>query len=289
MHIVLGATGHIGSAVAETLLENQEPVTIVTRSRDKAAIWEQKGAHVAVADVSDVEALWKILDNGQTLFLVNPPAAPNTDTVAEELKTAHYILQALEGSTIEKVVAISTYGAQQGDNIADLGVLYEMEHQLARLDVPADVIRCAYYMSNWDTALESVMQEGKLYTFLPKALKLPMVAPQDIGRFAARLMMQQHENSGLYNFEGPERYSPEDVAQAFGKALNKPVEVIEIPREERVSSLISLGFLPKSAESFSNMTDITIEQDFGLDVEPVRGLTTISDYVQLLVNQHIKS
>jgi uncharacterized protein YbjT (DUF2867 family) len=285
MHIVLGATGHIGSAVAETLLENQEPVTIVTRSRDKAAEWERKGAKAAIADVSDVEALWKIFDSGKTLFLLNPPASPESDMVAEELKTVHYILQALEGSTIEKVVATSTYGAQQGDNIGDLGVLYEMEHQLARLDVPADIIRGAYYMSNWDTYLESARREGKLYTFFPKDFKLPMVAPQDIGRFAARLLMQQHENSGLYFFEGPEMYSAEDVAQAFQHALSKPVEVVEIPREQRIGLLTSMGFSPKSAESLSNMTDITIDGNYEVGIEPVRGLTTIFDYVQLLVNQ----
>lgn len=61
MHIILGATGHVGSAVANALLEGGEPVTIVTHNPQKAGDWQQRGAQVAVADVHDTAALRRIL------------------------------------------------------------------------------------------------------------------------------------------------------------------------------------------------------------------------------------
>lgn len=57
MYIVVGGTGHVGSAVAQTLLDEGEAVTIVTRNSDKAGAWRQRGAEVAVVDVHDVTSL----------------------------------------------------------------------------------------------------------------------------------------------------------------------------------------------------------------------------------------
>lgn len=54
------------------------------------------------------------------------------------------ILTALDGSGIGKVVAQSTYGAQPGADIGDLGVLHEMEEALAAASVPSTVVRGAY-------------------------------------------------------------------------------------------------------------------------------------------------
>jgi uncharacterized protein YbjT (DUF2867 family) len=149
MYIILGATGHVGSAVAETLLAQGEEVMVVTRDKGKSEEWKQKGAKVAVADVNNVDELRQIFREGKRLFLLNPPASPSTDTVVEERKSMHSIISALKGSGIEKIVAESTYGAQAGDGIGDLGVLYEMEQKLAESDIPSTIIRGAYYMSNW--------------------------------------------------------------------------------------------------------------------------------------------
>ncbi len=44
MHVVLGGTGHIGSALAQTLLDQREPVLVVTRRPDAAHAWTQRGA-----------------------------------------------------------------------------------------------------------------------------------------------------------------------------------------------------------------------------------------------------
>ena len=44
MHIVLGATGNVGSATVRALLNKGEAVTAVTRNRVHAAILERAGA-----------------------------------------------------------------------------------------------------------------------------------------------------------------------------------------------------------------------------------------------------
>ncbi|CAG5074642.1 hypothetical protein DYBT9623_05329 [Dyadobacter sp. CECT 9623] len=74
MYIILGATGHVGSAVAQSLLDQNESVTVLTHDPKKSSEWERKGATVSVVDVRDVEALRNVFKKGKRLFVLNPPA-----------------------------------------------------------------------------------------------------------------------------------------------------------------------------------------------------------------------
>lgn len=288
MYIILGATGHVGSVVAETLLANSELVTIITHTPQKAAEWEQKGATVALADVNNPDELRPVFRQSKRLFLLNPPAAPSTDTAQEERRSLAAILSALAESNIEKVVAQSTYGAQPGEQVGDLGVLYELEQELAKTRRSISIIRGAYYMSNWDMALASAQQEGSVYTFFPTEFKLPMVAPQDLGQVAARLLREPVEKTGLQYVEGPELYSSADVAAAFSSALGKPVKAVETPREQWIPALTALGFSPRAAESMAAMTAITVEKKYDLPDSPLRGTTTLDQYINTLVRTNSK-
>jgi uncharacterized protein YbjT (DUF2867 family) len=285
MHIILGGTGHVGSALSEALIERGEPVTIVTHDPSKAHDWQQKGLQVAVADVHDVDALRRVFRQGKRLFLLNPPADPSTDTDAEERKSLASILAALDGSGLEKVVAESTYGAQPADRSGDLGILYEMEQALEAQPIPASIIRAAYYMSNWDASLKTARKEGVVHTLYPANFELPMVAPRDIGQVAARLMTEPVERTGLHYVEGPELYSSSDVAAAFAAALQRPVEAVVTARERWTQAFKAMGFSDAAADSYANMTAITLEKGYSLPDAPVRGDTSLQNYVMELVRK----
>lgn len=282
MHIILGGTGHVGSALTVALLEKGEPVTIVTRDLSKARRLQQKGATVAVADVLDVDALRRVFRQGRRLFLLNPPADPSTDTDAEERKTLASILAALDGSGLERVVAESTYGAQPADRSGDLGILYEMEQALAAQPIPASIIRAAYYMSNWDASLETARQEGVVHTLYPADFELPMVAPRDIGQVAARLMTEP-ASTRLHYVEGPEAYASADVAAAFAAALRRPVEAVVTPQDQWTQAFKAMGFSDRAAESYAGMTAITLKRGYSPPDAPERGDTSLEHYVRGLV------
>ncbi|MEZ2329757.1 NmrA family NAD(P)-binding protein [Mesorhizobium sp. RCC_202] len=286
MHIILGGTGHVGSAAAAALLRQNEAVTVVTRDAGKAAHLAGQGAEVAVADVRDVEALRKVLRRGRRAFLLNPPADPSTDTDAEEQKSVAAIAAALDGSGLEKVVAESTYGAQPGEGIGDLSVLYGLEQKLAGQAIPASIVRAAYYMSNWDGALETARRDGVVNSFLPADFALPMVAPQDLGEAAARLLLEPVDQTGIHCVEGPERYSTADVAEAFGRALGKDVRVVTAPRERWVETYERFGFSKPAAQSYARMT-ATVLDDPMQPEKSERGRISLEDYIAALVSKQI--
>ncbi|MBE9183144.1 NmrA family NAD(P)-binding protein [Oculatella sp. LEGE 06141] len=283
MHIILGGTGNVGSAVARALLKRREPVLVVTRNPSKAEGLCQDGANVAVADVHDTEKLRGIFRQGQRLFLLNPPAVPSSDTTDEERRSLAAILRAIDGTGLEKIVAESTYGAQPGERIGDLGVLYEMEQALAAQPIPTTIIRAAYYMSNWRASLQTAREQRVVQTLFPEDFKLPMVASLDIGEIAARLMTEPIEQTGIHYVEGPDRYSSQEVAAAFATVLGRPVVAESIPRNQWLTMFKSIGFSDESAESFASMTAATLNETFPDANSVERGMTALHNYLLQMV------
>ncbi|TDW20774.1 uncharacterized protein YbjT (DUF2867 family) [Rhizobium azibense] len=282
MYIIVGGTGHVGSAVAQTLLDEGEAVTVVTRNSEKAGAWRQRGAEVAVADVHDVTSLREVFRSGKRAFLLNPNADISSDTDREERETVRCLLEAIEGSGLDKVVAESTMGAQPGDECGDLNILYELEVGLRNQPIPASVIRAAYYYSNWDTMVGPVTKDGVLSTMLPADLTLPMVAPEDLGSVAARLLQEPIEQIGIHPVEGPKRYSPNDVAAAFAAALGRAVRVDVIPRGNWEDAYRSLGFSDAAAHSYARMTALTADGP-EYPEDPIRGSISLQTYIGKLV------
>lgn len=278
MYILLGGTGHVGSAAAMRLLHEGRQVTIISRSMDKADEWKARGARVEQADVNDAPRLRDILSTGKRLFLLNPPAAPDTDTDLVERKSVACILKAMDGLSPERVVVHSTYGAQPGEDLGDLNVLYELEQELRDKPYPVHVVRAAYYFSNWDMAVDEARAAGRLTSFYPENFSLPMVAPQDLGEAAARFLSADDCPPGIHYVEGPRRYTPRDVADAIGAALGKPVGVRVVAEQDWENAYRQAGFSPSAARSYSRMTDVTLHERYEVPENPVRGNLTLADY-----------
>lgn len=284
MHIILGGTGRVGSAAARALLERGEPVTIVTRDAARGADLQAAGAAVAVVDIRDVGALRDVFRSGKRAFLLNPPAPPSSDTDVEERANVAAIVEALDGSGLEKVVAASTYGARPGERCGDLTVLYEFEQKLAAQSIPAAVNRGAYYMSNWGELLDSVRDSGQLPSFVPADLAIPTVAPQDLGEAAAQRLLEPVADTGLRYVEGPQYYSPRDVAITFAEVLGRPVDVATIPRESWTETFMQFGFSKAAAQSYACMTGSLVDDQIANPDGPRRGSTTLHSYVKDLMS-----
>lgn len=284
MHTIVGATGHVGSALAEALIRSGEPVTVVTHDAGKRTGWERRGATVAVADVHDVARLREVFRAGRRVFLLNPPADVAGDTDGAERESVRCLLEALDGSGAEQVVALSTMGVQPGDRLGDLNVLHELEQGLRAQPIPASVVRGAYYFTNWDLQLGAIRDGGVLTTMLPADLAIPMAAPHDIGRVAARLMTEPSGHRRTVAVEGPERCTARDVAAAFAAALGRDVRVDVVPRERWKTAFRAQGFSAPAAESYARMTATLVD---GREFPPPdeRGSTTLEDHVAALVGR----
>ncbi|WP_168879226.1 NAD(P)H-binding protein [Rhizobium sp. P28RR-XV] len=279
--VVLGASGHIGSVVARRLLQEGHQVIAVVRDEARASDLKSAGADIAVVDVGNMEALRATLNRGRRAFLLNPPAPVTIDTDAEETRTATTIADAVAGADLEKILVESTYGAQPGNAIGDLSVLWNFEKRVGAAAIPTAVNRGAYYFTNLDMLLNEARQ-GFITTMFPAHLKIPMVAPTDLGMAAARRLTTPLDDVGIQYVEGPKAYSFDEVAAAFAETLEHAVTVRTIERSEWESSLKQAGFSEQAAHAYARMIEVSLG-GFDMPEDPMRGTTSLRAYISGLV------
>jgi uncharacterized protein YbjT (DUF2867 family) len=68
-----------------------------------------------------------------------------------------------------------------------------------------------------------------------------MIATDDIGELAAKLMQEQWAGVRIVELEGPRRTSPDDIAAAFAQVLGKPVRAQAVPRETWEALFVGQG------------------------------------------------
>ncbi|MBI0170509.1 MULTISPECIES: NAD(P)H-binding protein [Bartonella] len=144
MFVVMGGTCHIDSELTKNLLLSRRDVTVVTRSGKRAENLVKLGAQLAEIDSSDHRSLNKVLKQASGVHILNPPANPVHDVDVEERRTIAAITRALENTNLKKVIVQSTYSAQEGDHIGDLGSLYLLEVKVKEIYPEALIVRAAF-------------------------------------------------------------------------------------------------------------------------------------------------
>lgn len=285
MHVILGASGQVGSAIVNQLIEKGEQVKGVIRDEKKAGTLKKSGAAVAIADVSDLPSLVAALQDGSTLFALTPESGHERNVIGETKDILENYRKALASSPIKKVVGLSSIGAQFETGTGNLMMSYLLEHAFTGMPVKQIFIRPAYYLSNWMMYQESVIEKGVLPTFFPPDLSIPMVSPQEVAAFVANVIQKEEEDGKIFELTGT-AYSSEDVANAFSDALGKDVKAVQIPREQWESTLQEIGFTPDAIRNFIEMTDVVIAGKVKPEkngTEQVKLKTTLKNYIQQYV------
>jgi uncharacterized protein YbjT (DUF2867 family) len=231
MYAITGITGRVGGAVARALLDAGQPVRAVVRDPAKAAAWTARGCEVAIAALDDAEALARAFAGATGVFVVPPPVFDPKPGFPEALAVVSAVRAALEAARPDRVVWLSTVGAQAREpNLLRQHGL--MEAALAALPLPLTILRPAWFLDNaeWDVA--SARDEGVVRGFLqPLDRAIPMVATADIGQVAADLLRSPWTGRRIVELEGPRAVSPDDIAAAFARVLGRPVRAEAVPRE----------------------------------------------------------
>ena len=231
MYAVTGITGKVGGTLARTLLADGRTVRAVVREAGKASGWTALGCDVAHADMEDAAALTAAFTGAEAVFILPPSEFDPQPGYPEARRVIDAVVAALKAAKPARVLCLSTIGADaQHDNLLSQRTM--MEQALSLLPTPVTFLRPGWFLENasWDVA--SARDTGVIHSFLmPLDKHFPMVATQDVGRVAAKLIQESWLGKRVVELEGPRRVSPNDLAAAFAKALGKPVRAEIVPHE----------------------------------------------------------
>jgi uncharacterized protein YbjT (DUF2867 family) len=283
LYAITGITGKIGGILARTLLAANQPVRAVVRNADKGAIWAAEGCEVALAAMDDEVALTAAFEGAEAVFVLPPPNFDPEPGFPEARAFATATRNALVASNVSKVVYLSTIGAQATKE--NLLTQHTISEEIFRtLPIPVTFLRPAWFMENssWDVA--PARDNGVIPSFLqPLDKPVPMVATIDIGHTAARLLQETWSGQRIVELEGPHRVTPNEIATALSKVLDRPVRAEVVPHETWKRLFESQGM--KNPGPRIRMVDGFNEGWIDFEGASIKGSTEIETVLRKLVEE----
>jgi uncharacterized protein YbjT (DUF2867 family) len=244
-YAIAGVTGNTGRVVAETLLEAGKKVRVIVRDAAKGESWRARGAEVAVADLTDREALARALAGADAAYLLLPPDYASRDAISDNARRTESIGFAIAKARIPHVVFLSSIGGQHASGTGPIKALHHAERRLPELAPEARFtwLRPAYFMENAGSVVAVAREQGVLPSMFDPGLRVPMIATADIGRAAAAALIEgpREGRASIVELAGPREVSYDDLAAELSTLLGKAVTTVHVPREGVKGALMQAG------------------------------------------------
>jgi len=216
--LVTGATGTIGSLIVERLADAGADVKALVRKQGKLNL--PAGVTEVVGDLTDVPPMRAALRSVRTLFLLN---AVTPDEATQALNA----LNLARESGIERVVYLSVIHADKYTNVPHFAGKYAVERMIESLDIPATILRPAYFMQN-ERMIQQVIQDYGIYPMPIGSAGVSMIDTRDIADVAViELLRRDRASTALarvtLELVGPDMLTGASAAAIWSSALGHEV------------------------------------------------------------------
>jgi uncharacterized protein YbjT (DUF2867 family) len=256
MYAILGATGHIGSVIANSLLGKGEKVRVVGRDSRRLDKFVRKGAEAVTADVTDAAALTKVLAGVRAAFLMIPPDMTSQDYAADQVRSSDAIASAVQEAGLRYAVFLSSIGAHFAAGTGPIAGLHAAEEKLNAVSALNVLhLRPAYFMENHLAGMGMIQGMGILGNALLPVLKMAMIATRDIGDYAAgRMYALDFSGKQTRELLGERDLSMNESAAIIARGIGKPdLRYVQFPYEQVQQVLVQMGIPVNTAAMFIEM------------------------------------
>ncbi|TYB71401.1 NAD(P)H-binding protein [Nonomuraea sp. PA05] len=253
MYAITGATGHVGGAAARELLARGERVRAVVRDPAAAKTWIDAGAETSVADLGDRAALAEAFRGCRAAFVMLP-TDPAADDAAHRALVGS-IAGAVRDSGVPHVVMLSSLGAELAEGTGPVRWLHHLENALRQTGVLLTAVRSGHFQEKAEAVLNAARGAGVYPVFGDSAdTSVPMIATRDVGRVAAEALLTPPARSEVVDLDSPS-YTERQVAGELAAVLGRPLQVVTVPREQWIPSMVEAGLPPQLARELAEMYD----------------------------------
>jgi uncharacterized protein YbjT (DUF2867 family) len=212
--LIIGGTGTVGSQVVRELLARKMDVRVLTRNADRAKSLpaDAQGVTGDLLDPGTVRSVFRGIDG---VFMLNAVSATET----------HEGLMALNGirmSGVKRLVYMSAHNLDQALHLPHVGSKLPIESVVKSSGIPFTILRPNNFYQN-DYWFKDALLEHRVYPQPIGDIGLSRVDVRDIAEAAAiALTIDGHEGQ-TYNLVGPDVHTGQSTAEAWGRALGKPI------------------------------------------------------------------
>ncbi len=228
--LITGATGDVGSRVADLLLERGDRPRVFVRDLNKARTRFGDRVDFAQGDLSDAASLPAALHGVDALFLVNiGPEIPARDQAA-----AH----AAQSAGVRRIVKLSSMDVEQG---LAIGAWHERGEAAIRASkIPFVFVQPTGFMSNLLAWSHSIRSEGVVRSSTGNGRRA-FIHSADIAAVAVAALTTDDYLGQSLPITGPEAVSFPEVTERIAAAIDRPLRFEAISDAEALSRFSATG------------------------------------------------
>ncbi len=231
--LVTGASGRLGKAVVETLVDSGINVRAATRhtTKIKWTDWVQP----VVFDFEDRGLYRAALDGVSGVFLIAPPL---------DFQAPAKVIPFIDTAQEKGIRHVVFNSALKADSYED-NPLRLIERHLMKSGLNYAILRPNFFMENFSTGWAAPMIEKGEICMAAGDGKTSFISVIDIARVAT-VCFREKRSGAEYNLTGPEALSHEDVARIISDVCGRTITYKSISEMEMMKGAREEG-MPESA------------------------------------------
>lgn len=266
MIVVTGATGRLGGAIVERLLERVPPDDVAVAVRDvaKAQHLAERGVSVRHGNFETPATLPAAFDGASQVLIVSGPADPAPH---------HAAIRAAVDAGAERVLYTSHQGARLDSAFAPTAGHAQTELELSAAGVAFTALRNGFYAASATQLIEPAMRSGRIV--VPADGPVSWTAHDDLADAAVVALTEPGRLDGITPaLTGPELLAFADIARVASELTGRTIEHVQVSDAEWSDAMQAAGvpatavemllgmFVASRANEFA-VVDPTLEQILG--------------------------
>jgi uncharacterized protein YbjT (DUF2867 family) len=287
MVLIVGATGHLGSAVASLLLNGGTHVRVLTRDAKRAQALRSMGAQVYVGDLRDPDSLARACRGIEKVFAAAHSFMGTGDASPKAIDGTgnQNLMDAAVRAGVEHFVFVSAAGVRADHPIDFFRIKHESETHLRNSGLRYSILRPSPFMDVWAARVgEPVLKDGRTKVFGRGANPISFIAAADVAHFGALALRQPELAGQAIELGGPQAPTMNDVAVAFGRFCGRSPQITHVAP---AAMHFMAGVTGTMRPAFSRQVQTAIMMDtqpMTVDMSPVLArypheLTTLEEFI----------
>ena len=283
MILIVGASGRLGSVVAEHLLAQGKSVRAMTRTPLNLAQLEQQGAEVVSGDLRNPASLLSACQGVEQVLAAAHALVGKGDNNPQTVDDAgnRHLIDAAKAAGVKNFIFVSVQGASPDSPLEFFRIKYRTEEYLRASGMSFTILRPGAFMDLWAQLIgRPRLEQDKTTIFGRGNNPINFVAVEDVARFVCTVLEDPRAHNRVIEVGGPENLTMNQVAEIFertsgrrAKKRHVPLPMMRVmsilmqPINPALSRQIRAGIYMDTANLCCDMTETA--RAFGIQLTPL--------------------
>lgn len=256
MILLVGASGRLGSVVAELLLAQGKALRVMTRTPLNLAHLKQQGAEVVRGDVRDSASLLRACQGVEQVVAaahaLDGKGSNNPHTVDEEGN--RQFIDAAKAAGVQHFIFLSILRVGPDAPLEFFRIKYRVEEYLRASGLNFTILRPGAYMELWAQLIgQPILERGKVTIFGRGNNPINFVSVEDVACVVCGALDDPAVRNMVIEVGGPENLTMNQLAEIFERASGRQAKKRHIPLPlMRVMSLLMQPINPTMSRLIRN-------------------------------------